>query len=421
MIITAKPSALAGSVTIPPSKSAAHRMIIAAALAKGKSVIRNVDLSSDIRATIDACKNLGCEIDILEGSPYHTIEIDGGMHISKHADIDCGESGSALRFFIPVACALAGSKTFTGSAQLPMRPIDAYYDIFKAQGIAYTKPDDKNLPLTVDGTLSPGQYSIDGGVSSQYITGLLYALPLLNGDSVITVTGKFESKGYVDMTLRVLRDFGIEVTQTGNEYFVHGNQTYQPGNHRVDGDYSQAAFFLVGGAISGEVTLHELREDSLQPDRAVVDILRRMGADIRRDGNTLVAGLSELKGVTIDVSQCPDLVPPLAVAAAYASGQTHITGAARLRIKESDRLQTVAEGLQRLGIQVRELPDGLVINGGPAGAGTVDSYEDHRITMAFSMAALGANGEVRITGAEAINKSYPNFFKDYRGLGGEIL
>lgn len=420
MDVIAKPSNLFGSVTVPPSKSAAHRAIIAAALAHGQSTIKNVDLSSDIRATIGACENLGCKISVIDGDPYHTLVVDGGLSNSGSAVIDCAESGSTLRFFIPIVCTLAGRKIFGGSGRLPLRPIDAYFDIFDKQKIAYTHPNGTNLPLTVDGVLSPGQYMIDGSVSSQYITGLLFALPLLGGDSAITVTGNLESRGYVDLTVSILEQFGIEISHSGSEYFIHGNQAYQPQQHTVEGDYSQAAFFLVGGAISGEVTICGLQLDSLQPDRTIIDILRRMGADIRRDGNELVAGISNLRSITVDVSQCPDLVPPLAIAAAYAEGQTHITGAARLRIKESDRLESVAANLTALGIGVTALDEGLIIRGGHMQTGTVNSYGDHRITMAFAVAAAGAENGITITGAQCIGKSYPRFFKDYESLGGSI-
>ena len=420
MDVFVKPSALAGSVTVPPSKSAAHRAIIAAALADGQSIIKNVDLSSDIRATIDACKNLGADIQILPDAHYSTLKIRGGLNISGSAVIDCAESGSTLRFFIPIACALAGKKIFGGQGRLPQRPIDAYFDIFDEQNVSYTKPDDANLPLTVEGTLAPGQYTIDGGVSSQYITGLLFALPLLSGDSAITVTGSFESRGYVDLTVSILSDFGIQISRVENEYLIHGGQKFRPRALTVEGDYSQAAFFLVGGTIGGEITVSGLKNDSLQPDRAIVDILRRMGADIRREGDELVAGLSALHGITVDVSQCPDLVPPIAIAAAYANGQTHITGAARLRIKESDRLAALSSNLVALSVGVEELPDGLMINGGEIGPGTVDSHGDHRITMAFAVAAAVSKSGVTITGAQAIEKSYPRFFSDYRSLGGKV-
>ena len=336
------PSKLKGSVTIPPSKSAAHRAVIAASLAKGRSVISNLDLSSDIKATINACRALGCTIDIEQAKPFCKAVIDGGISLKDTADIDCGESGSTLRFMIPIACTAYGRKIFRGSGRLPERPIDAYYKIFKEDMIEYSKPEGLNLPLTVDGKLKGGEYILDGKVSSQYITGMLFALPLIKCNSAIVIENGLESKGYVDLTIDMLTSFGISVIQNANTYLVAGRQDYQPADYFVEGDYSQAAFFLAGGCIAGDICIKGLKEDSLQPDRAMIDILRRMGADIKYTKDGLCAGKSALKGIEVDVSQCPDLVPPIAAAAAAAQGRTDITGAARLRIKESDRLEALA-------------------------------------------------------------------------------
>lgn len=417
MDITLRPTKLSGSVTVPPSKSAAHRVIISAALAEGTSRIAHVDLSSDIRATIGACRALGVPIQI-DGS---TLTIDGGRLKLTGEPINCAESGSTLRFFIPIACVLDGEKTFTGRGRLPQRPVDAYLQIFDMQGLSYTRPPGDSLPLTVSGALQPGEFHVDGRVSSQFVTGLLFALPLLDSDSRIIVTGGFESRGYVDLTVDMLRRFGIDIVVEGDTFMIPGKQKYRPQSITVEGDYSQAAFFLVGGAISGGIRAEGLDARSLQPDRTIVDILRRMGADISEENGALVSRPARLHGEVIDVSQCPDLVPPLAIAAAFAEGQTHITGAARLRIKESDRLHALAQNLSALGIRTEELPDGLVIHGGQPAAGTVDSFGDHRIAMAFSVAAAGASGPVSILGAECVDKSYPAFYEDYVALGGKII
>lgn len=421
MDVRVLPSALQGNVTIPPSKSVTHRAIITASLAEGKSIIHNVDLSSDIRATMEACKSLGCTIEVKDGHPYHTLIIHGGMRMADSANINCAESGSTLRFFIPIACTLEGKKVFIGSGRLPQRPIDAYYEIFDNQDIAYSKPEDKNLPLEVSGTLAGGDYVIDGSISSQYITGLLFALPLLETDSTVTITGKFESKGYVDLTVSILRQFGIKIVCKKDSYYVNGGQSYKPQAYTVEGDASQAAFFLVGGAISGDICIRGFHRDLLQPDRIIVDLLKQMGADIVNSETQLCIKHSNLRGINIDVSQCPDLVPPLAIAAAFAEGTTHITGAARLRIKESDRLQSVSDNLNQLGIEVQELSDGLTIHGGKMHTGQVNSYNDHRITMAFSVAAACVPEGILIKDAQCINKSYPRFFEDLNSLGGKML
>ena len=416
----AHPSKLQGTIKIPPSKSVAHRAIIAASLANGTSVILNIDLSSDIKATINACRALGCVIEIIEEKPYSKVIISGGINISDTAQIDCAESGSTLRFMMPIACAVPGRKVFSGSGRLPHRPIDAYYKIFKEDIIDYRKPDNANLPLEVNGVLKGGEYIIDGSVSSQYITGMLFALPLLKCNSSIKIANGFESKGYVDITVEVLKSFGVNIVEEENGYFIKGEQKYKATDYEAEGDYSQAAFYLAGGCICGEVCLTGLKKDSLQPDRAIVDILKNMGGKLEYTDKGLCVYKSQLQGIEVDVSQCPDLVPPIAIAAASADGATTITGAARLRIKESDRLESVSRNLNNLGIKTKVWEDGMTIYGGRIISGSVDSYNDHRITMAFSMAALIADGDVEISGEDSINKSYPGFFEDYKALGGKI-
>jgi 3-phosphoshikimate 1-carboxyvinyltransferase len=298
--------------------------------------------------------------------------------------------------------------------------LDAYLHIFDEQGIRYARPYEANLPLTVAGALRSGSFRLDGRVSSQFVTGLLYALPLLDGNSVIEVIGGFESRGYVDLTIDMLRRFSVEAQAEGDTFAVHGGQTYQPQRLAVEGDWSQAAFFLVAGAVSDSVRVEGLEARSLQPDSAVKDILTRMGADIVWDGDVLVSHPAALRGAEIDVSQCPDLVPPLAVAAAFAQGTTHITGAARLRIKESDRLHALAHNLLALGVLAEEEPDGLVIRGGDILGGEVDSFGDHRIAMAFSVAAAASRQGVAIRGAHCVDKSYPKFYEDFASLRGNI-
>lgn len=419
MNIAVSPSGLKGTISAPPSKSAAHRAVIAAALANGRSVIKGVDMSNDLTATVGACEALGCRVSIERSGRYNTLYIDGGLK-NGGAVIDCGESGSTLRFMIPVACAYDGEKTFRGSGRLPLRPIDEYLKIFDKQLIPYKKPEDKNLPLTISGTLSAGEYEIGGGVSSQYLTGLLLALPLLGGNSSIKVKGTLESKGYVDMTHDTLKSFGVAIEQGENSFFIAGNQRYAPHDITVEGDYSQAAFFMVAAALAGDITIEGLNPSSLQPDRTITDIMRRMGADISQNGSSLWVKKSKLHGIDVDVSQCPDLVPPIAAAAAMAEGTTRIAGAARLRIKESDRLSSLGANLGALGIKTEEFEDALVIHGGSIRPGTVDSFGDHRIPMAFAALALGS-AQINIAGAECVSKSYPSFFEDVKSLGGNVL
>jgi len=418
MDITVSPYGINGKITAPPSKSAAHRAVIAAALARGRSVIENVDMSDDIAATVRACEELGCGIRIQPAGRYNVLYIDGGMGGYENARIDCAESGSTLRFMIPVACALGGTPEFTGRGRLPERPIGEYLKIFEAQRIPIYKPYDKNLPLKVYGSLRGGKYRIGGGVSSQYITGLLFALPLLEEDSVLDVDGELESKGYVDMTLDTLEKFGIRIGRQNGSYTVKGNQKYEPRDVKVEGDWSQAAFFIAAAALSGGVTIDGLRGDSLQPDRAIIEIMKRMGARIERSENAVRVEKSALHGIEVDVSQCPDLVPPIAAAAAYAEGTTRIMGAARLRIKESNRLKALCDNLNGLGVKAEESSDSLTVHGGGIKGGKADSFGDHRIAMALSVMAAGA--PVTIAGAECVNKSYPGFFEDLKSLGGKV-
>ena len=387
MNLTITPTRLSGTVTPPPSKSQAHRLLIAAALAGKGSVIHNLADSQDIQATrrcMEALKALG------EGLPH----------------LDCGESGSTLRFLIPVALALRGGAVFTGHGRLMERPQQPYFDIFDEKGIRY---EQKDGGLTVEGKLTPGVYRLPGNVSSQFVTGLLYALPLLEGDSEIVLTTRLESRGYVDMTLEALRQFGITVDWQQDKWVfsVPGNQTYTHAEAAVEPDWSQAAFWLTARHLGSLVTAEMSRQRSAQGDQVIVSHL---------------AWLDQPGEVSIDVSDCPDLVPPLAAMAALRQGTAHLTNAARLRIKESDRLAAVAQTLNAMGARVEEHPDSLTVYGQPelSGGCTVDCCNDHRIAMMAAIAATRCKEPVTLLGAECVAKSYPNFWDHYRMLGGNV-
>lgn len=416
------PSRLSGGVTPPPSKSAAHRAIICAALARGKSRISPFAPSDDMEATLGAIKALGARAQLSDGVLF----VDGSdTFCNNKSNIDCLESGSTLRFLIPIAAAGGVEATFTGRGRLPGRPLGPYLDCLPQAGVNVNRTDGQpnaaSLPITVLGTLRPGVFTLPGDVSSQFVTGLLLALPLLSGDSEIALSSPLESAGYAELTLDVMRSFGVEAEAKNRGYLVKGNQNYAPGDRKIEGDWSQAAFFLAAGALGEKVSCRGLGFDSKQGDRAVAEILRRFGASLAFDsesGEVSAAGGS-LRGCEIDASQIPDLVPPLAAVAAFAGGRTVISGAARLRIKESDRLDTLTRGLNALGAKVEQKPDGLVIVGVKAlHGGTVDSFGDHRIAMALSVAALRSEGSVTINGCECVSKSYPGFFNDYNALGG---
>ncbi len=405
MNVTITPKPLEGTITPPPSKSQAHRALLAAALSGGVSLLSGLAQSQDIAATLSCLRALGTGVE--ETGPG-ALRIHGLGHAIPQAGpfpvFDCGESGSTLRFLIPVALVAAGGGRFTGRGRLLERPQGPYFALFEEKGVSYERTGDF---LTVQGRLTPGTYALPGDVSSQFVTGLLYALPLLEGDSELVLTTPLESRGYVDMTLDVLRKFGIRVEETASGFRVPGNQAFQARDLTIEADWSQAAFWYAANFLDGEIDIQGLDHGSAQGDR-------RIALDywtLARPGE-----------VELDVSQCPDLVPPLAAIAAGRSGVTRLTHAARLRMKESDRLTAVADVLTALGAEVTEGPDSLTLTGRdtlPGGA-VVDSHNDHRIAMMAAVAALACEAPVTVTGAECVAKSYPNFWEDYEKLGGAL-
>lgn len=356
---------------------------------------------------------LGAHIDEENGA----LAVSGVGQARPDAVLDCGESGSTLRFLIPVAAALGAGAVFTGHGRLPLRPLTPYLACLPGAGV--TCESEGGLPLRISGALHPGAFTLPGDVSSQFVTGLLLALPLLSGDSVIRLLSPLQSRGYVDMTVETMRLFGVQVFREGElTYRVPGGQRYLPQTFPVESDWSQAAFWLAAGALGKTVTLKGLRLDSAQGDRAIVSLLRDFGAQITVSPTGIACSGGKLRGIEIDASQIPDLVPILAVVGAFAEGRTRIYNAARLRIKESDRLRTITEGLQAMGARVTELPDALLLDGGPLRGGKACGAGDHRIVMALSVAAAFCNGESSITGCESIAKSYPDFYEDFTKLGG---
>ncbi len=400
MDIRISPSRLAGSVNIPASKSCAHRALICAALADGVSHINGVTFSKDIEATINAMTALGASFE----ADGDSITVRGVTDIPSYADIDCNESGSTLRFVMPIASVLGTDSVFHGRGRLPERPIDIYKRELGRNGVRFVT---ESMPYELTGRLKGGRFEVEGNVSSQFITGLLFALPLCEEDSEIVLTSHLESRPYVDITLDILKRFGIEITETDSGFTVRGGQKYAPHDEKVEGDYSQAAFFYVANAMGSGVMMNNLAPDSVQGDRRIEDIIARSGKN------------AEIIGFEEDCSDIPDLVPILSVLGAYGKQRSVIYNAERLRIKESDRLAACADMLGRLGGNVTVTSDGLIIEpNGRLHGGEVDSFGDHRIVMAAAIAALGATGDVIIHGAEAAEKSYPDFFRDYTLLGG---
>ena len=406
MDIQITPRHLSGTVTPPPSKSMAHRLLIAAALGSGISTVRGVAMSQDVEATLRCLTALGGHW--RETTPG-TLEITGiggrrstpGTALPR---LDCGESGSTLRFFLPIALAVAGGGVFTGQGRLMARPQGPYLDLFREKGIFC---EQTGGTLTVRGTLEPGEYHLPGNVSSQFFTGLLFALPLLDGPSTIVPTTAVESWDYILMTLDALTGAGVTAAEphTPGEAFRVCPAAYQPFDRTVEADWSQAAFWYAAIALGSQLELTGLNAFSVQGDMAVVPHFLRLTQPGDRE---------------IDVSGIPDLLPPLAVMAAVRSGTTRFVNAARLRMKESDRLETTAALLTTLGVSAQAGPDFLTVQGGAITGGTVDGANDHRIVMAAAIAATASSSPVTIRGAEAVKKSYPDFWEVYQSLGGVI-
>ena len=426
MKIKIKPGNLKGTIEIPPSKSYSHRAVIAAALAENgkKSKIDNLKFSVDITTTTDIMENWGAEIERFESA----LEIigNGGKVAPRDKYVQCNESGSTIRFLIPVGITRENELIFDGKGKLVDRPLDSYYKIFKEQGLKYETTGGK-LPLTVNGKLKPGNYEIDGNISSQFITGLLYALPLLDGDSKLTINKNLESKGYVDLTLEILKLAGIEIVNNDYKSFdIRGNQTYKPFNYTIEGDYSQVAFWIVAGIISAnrdnEVKCFHVNKNSLQGDREIIEIVTRMGANLEIFDDYVIVKPSKTKGTVIDISQCPDIGPILTVLAALSEGETRIINGERLRIKESDRITSIKTELNKLGGNVAEEGDSLIIQGveGFRGGVTVNAWNDHRIAMSLAVASTRCEKEIILEEAESVRKSYPHFWDDFVKMGGEI-
>ncbi|MDP4089719.1 MAG: 3-phosphoshikimate 1-carboxyvinyltransferase, partial [Bacillota bacterium] len=351
---------LKGEAKIPSSKSIGHRALICASLSEGISRITNVDLSRDIFATCEVLRNLGVQISIDDNE----ITVKGsGKIVYSGEELFCDESGSTLRFLIPLALLQGNEVAFNGRGKLVERPLTPYYDIFTDKGIKF-RNNMSQLPLALEGRLIPGNYRIPGGVSSQFISGLLFALPLLEGNSLLEIEGVLESKPYIDLTLDTLKAFGININNNNYRTFeISGNQKYRARNYSVEGDYSQAAFFIAAGVMNGFIRCSNLNPVSLQGDKAVIEIVKAMGGDIDILGDKLIVKKSNLKAVNIDASQIPDLVPILTVLAAVSQGETLIYNASRLRIKECDRLKAIAAELNKIGAHIIEETDSLRIEG----------------------------------------------------------
>jgi len=405
-----------GAIRVPSSKSDAHRAIISASLAQGQtSLIKGVDFNDDILATIEAMKAFGANIEI-EGN---SVKVKGAsLSLKDELYFDAKESGSTLRFLIPLFAHFSKKTIVTGSKRLLERPLDVYLELMK-DGILL-----KNDNLILDYKFKGNNFVISGNISSQFISGLLFLLPLLKEDSIIEILPPFESKSYVLMTISTLKKFGINIKMEDNKIFIHGNQEYKACSYEVEGDFSQAAFFIVLGSLNNDLVIKGLNKDSLQGDKVIIDILRSMGAQIEFSEERVLVKKSKLNGTIIDIADCPDLGPILMVVASFSQGETRLINAGRLRLKESDRVSSMEKELRKFGVDIYSNNDEVIIKGCSnfiISNEIINSHNDHRIAMSLSILMTSLNdGHIILDNAQCINKSYPNFYKDLNSINGKV-
>lgn len=423
-----EPSVLEGTVQVPSSKSMGHRMMICAALANGKSKIYNVNMSKDLEATKAALESLGASFEQID-DVWYVKGIEWESSVKQSVEMYCRESGSTLRFMIPIASGLVASTTFEGQNQLTTRPIDEYFETLSQSDVHITY--DGKLPLKLDGRYKGGAVQLFNTKSSQYISGLLMAAPILEEGIHIEVNGNLESKAYVSLTIEAMAQFGVMVenhydeTRDIYQYVVNKNERYEASEVAVEGDYSQAAFWIVAGLLGKRpLRLTGLRKDSLQGDAKIIELIQSMGGVLKWEEDALTVWPSKTQGCTIDASQIPDIVPILGILAAKSSGVTKFVNAERLRIKESDRIKATMDILNKFGVKTSETEDGFMVYGSweqvLCANEVVDAWNDHRIAMAASIAAITSKSVVRLTGEESVTKSYPHFFEALKQLGGNI-
>ena len=418
-VVVKRARAVAGRIAAPPSKSMAHRAVLCAALAKGTSHLHHLAFSKDISATLGAAGRLCARVTTGENDAV----VEGlGRFLPVDAPVDCCESGSTLRFLIPLASLTGQEVTFTGRGRLMERPQSVYKTLYQQQGLRFEQGADR---LTVEGALTPGEYELAGNVSSQFISGLLFALPLLDGDSTLHLIPPVESRSYIDMTRAVQAAFGVTSRWLdGNTLALPGRQHYRPCDYDVEGDYSQAAFPAVLGAVCGGVTVTGLSPDTLQGDAVILDILHRCGAQFTREGDTVTFAKAPLHGVDIDLADCPDLGPVLMVLGLLCEGTTVIRNAERLRLKESDRIAAMEAELRACGGVLESEGGTITVHGCAehlhAPEGILHGHNDHRVVMSLAVLSAAAGLPLTVDDAEAIQKSWPNFFAAIRPLGVEV-
>ena len=414
MQTTIFPSVTKGQIKAIASKSVAHRLLICAAFADKTSIIECAETNDDINATINCLCALGAKIE----REKIFFKITPIKEVNTKAVLPCSESGSTLRFLLPVCAALGGEFTFDMKGRLPKRPLSPLKELLEENGISFTTLNDSQLMLK--GTLLCNDLEIAGNVSSQFITGLLLALTVMKKGASLRITKTLESAPYVDITLDALSQFGVLIESNNNTFTIPENSVLTaPSEVRVEGDWSNAAFPLALGIIGKEtVYVTGLSKNSKQGDKEIINILKSFGGKVKEHNGGFIAEPSSLCGIELDASQIPDLVPIIATVAAVAKGKTVIYNASRLRLKESDRLQSISSVLSNLGADIAQTDDGLIINGKESlSGGNVSSFGDHRIAMSASVASVVCRGNVILKGAEATQKSYPSFWEDMQILG----
>jgi 3-phosphoshikimate 1-carboxyvinyltransferase len=409
-----EPSAIKGTVKAPASKSMTQRAIAAALLADGQSIIHNPSYCDDSLAAMSIAVGLGARVE----PQVSELKINGSA-ILKEPKLNCGESGLAIRMFSPIAALYPVEITMVGANSLKKRPMFMIEEALNQLGVKCTSSDGF-LPLTIQGPLSGGSCKIDGSVSSQLLTGLLMALPLASKNSHIEVNN-LKSKPYIDMTIQILKSFGITVENAGYSIFhITGNQKYIPHNYTVEGDWSGGAFLLVAGAINGELRINGLRTDSMQSDMSIINALEKAGADMITSEDHIEITKSELKAFEFNATESPDLFPPLVALASYCKGISTIKGVSRLIYKESDRAKALKEEFGKMNVKIEINEDLMFVTGGQPQGARVESHDDHRIAMALAVSSLGAAGKVSIRDSQCVAKSYPGFFDDLRHLGATV-
>ena len=398
---------IAGSITAPASKSYAQRAVAAALLAGGETTLTHLDLCNDTRAALDVARRLGASVSH-EGTTY---TIRGGLN-PVSTKLNIGESGLATRLFTPIASLCHMPITINGEGSILRRPIEMMEEPLQALGVEVIS-NGGYLPISVKGPMRGGEIHVDGSLSSQFITGLLRALPRSPNDTVLHVEN-LKSRPYVDMTIDLAARFGVAIEHNNYEqFYIAGGQHYTPCTYNIEGDWSGASCLLVAGATAGSITIRNLNHISLQADLAIIEALARAGAEIITTNSSVTVHGGPLHAFEFDATDCPDLFPALAALAASCEGTSVLTGTQRLTYKESNRAETIAEVFGRLGIGVDLSEENTMrITGGPVSSAVVDSHNDHRIAMAAAVAALSSDDSVVIEGADAADKSYPNFWND---------